>query len=911
MADKKADPSKPVGVVTPSGKVGYLPAAVADDAADAGVRKATDAELRTAQHEANKEAKTQALRDKFSGSLGAEVEGAVAPALAGAARGLSLGLSDEALVGLGGDAARQRLLDYQEYAPVTSALGEIGGIAGGALLGDEAGIGALPGAVSRLGIGAERGVAAALGEGAIARGAGVLARGAAEGAVFGAGNAVSESALKDTDLTGEALIGGAAHGALGGMVANGLLHGAGAAVGKGLGALRPPKATAGAYDAIAEREFGEAAPGLGRRLAEDTAAAERAGAPYRTGPLDEVGEGYLSARKRVAPEKANELGEIWKNREVALNDGAERLETHARDLSEAISKQQKAAAVTDMNTFGEAKINHMDKLVDRANFEGQAQHVMDWMFKAQDAVNTLAGDTAASKLGPIARREFESRMARLGSAMETGDSLKLFRAADDMKRFLGRGASFGKRARGLNEAERAFDDLYQGEGGLMSVLENSAWGKAADAQKAVNAAATQNISLGDRFRGKFTTEYGSTAGRPDFVANSEAVSGFMGRLTKAANDLDAQGVRDMIATRRRFLEATEKSYDHGAAAKTAIAEERSALDAMEKTFDKATKEASLINQVKRLQAEEREYGIGGALGLVTDTFSKPITTLRRLAMLEEHTQSVLGRMGKGTRQLVGKTETEAAQAGLRPPKGPGEGFFSQLFKSTKAAADSSGSVARAGGVKVEKYAQEARQISALQSNPQALSARIGDALGPMANAAPKTTAAATTTAMRGLAFLASKMPPSRQDPYSLQPQFQPTTRASDAEISQFQRYRQALDNPTSLPEWAAKGTLTHEHVEAVKAVYPKLYEQMRTQVFNDLVDSKSPVPYGRRIALGILLDLPTDQTLAPDFMQAIQATFTASEQAGQEPPPPNLAQLDVASSLESGAQRISSEGLDR
>jgi hypothetical protein len=78
----------------------------------------------------------------------------------------------------------------------------------------------------------------------------------------------------------------------------------------------------------------------------------------------------------------------------------------------------------------------------------------------------------------------------------------------------------------------------------------------------------------------------------------------------------------------------------------------------------------------------------------------------------------------------------------------------------------------------------------------------------------------------------------------------------------------------------------------------------------ELVTSKSELPYGRRIQLGILLDLPTDQTLAPDFVSAIQATYSASEKAGVEPPPPQLSQLDVAGSLQTSTQSAA-EGLDR
>ncbi len=916
-------PKAPVPVVTPTGKVGYLPAAIADEAAGHGLRGATDTELRGAQIQANQRATEDALRAQFEGSLAAEAEGLIAPPLAGAARGLSLGLSDEALVKIGGEGARKRLLDYQAYAPAASIAGELGGIVGGALLGDESTLGALPGAVSRLGGVAERFAARGLGEGALGRAAGALARGGAEGAVFGVGSAVSESALHNTDLSGEAIVGGAAHGALGGMVASGMLHGAG----KALGALRRPSAEA--YDALAAREFGEAAPGVGREMAEkarahpeDLVQAPEAG-PYRQpgGVFDAAGE-IVADR---GGENASKLREIWRNRQVALNDGADRLENLQREFSEAINKQQAAAATTDMATFGDSKINHMAKLVARdaegavdamglparPRFDAQADAVMNWMFKAQEQINLLAQDTAVTKLGPAARKEFEGHMARLGKALESGDSLELFKAADNTKRFLGRQAEFGRSARGLSESAKAFDALYKGEngiGGLQQVLENEAWGKAAQAQKAVNAATERNIALGRRFQSGFTTEVNSEAGRPIFGANTEKVGAFMNRLTKAANDLDAQGVRDMIQTRRAFLEATSSQYDHGAQAAAAIKAERQALDAMEKTFERATKEASLINQVKRLQGEEKASAIGGWLGLAMDTASKPITTMRRLAQIEETTNKVLKKIQGSSRELSNAAPAAAPTAPSSGTK-PGAGFFSMLLKDAGKAGDVGANATGAKALRTE-FDKHAHAVATMQANPALVTKKVGDALGPIGTDAPKTTAAATQVAINGLNWLASRMPMSRNDPYSLTPQFRAGSNASDSEIAQHMRYVEALDNPTGILDKAMRGTLTPDAVEAVRDNYPQLYKQIQQDMMTSLVEAKSPLPYGRRIQIGVLLDLPTDQTLAPDFVSAMQATYTATEKAGQEPPNPHMERLDVASSLETATQAASGS-LDR
>lgn len=259
----------------------------------------------------------------------------------------------------------------------------------------------------------------------------------------------------------------------------------------------------------------------------------------------------------------------------------------------------------------------------------------------------------------------------------------------------------------------------------------------------------------------------------------------------------------------------------------------------------------------------------------------------------------------GARQIAARVEGQMARgvAGLLAPAGikPSQ-VLADLAPPARAASAPFGVTLT--GNKRSDYQRVAAQVAAAAANPVATTDRISTSVGALGEHSPKVTASAIATTLRGIQFLHDKLPPSRQDQWSLQPHLQQPLRTSDAEASKFMRYAQAVDDPLIVLREAKTGTLSRDHVEAVKAVYPDLYEEMRQQVMRTLIDSKSPLPYARRIQLGILLDIPTDKTLSPDFLTAIQATYTSEEKAGAESPPPSLSRpLNVAGTQQTAMQQ--------
>lgn len=171
-------------------------------------------------------------RDRKYSTLGQKAITAVE----GAAEGATLGLSTAAAVELGGEDYREAALGRAEANPLTRGVAGVGGAIAGTLATGGVG-GALAAPVrgsAALGRGAA-GLVPSLGTGVLGR-AGTAAlrygtQGAVEGAAFGLGSSLAESALEGVDWTADSALAGMRDGAFYGLVGGAALGGVGSLTG--------------------------------------------------------------------------------------------------------------------------------------------------------------------------------------------------------------------------------------------------------------------------------------------------------------------------------------------------------------------------------------------------------------------------------------------------------------------------------------------------------------------------------------------------------------------------------------------------------------------------------------------------------------------------------------------------------
>lgn len=151
------------------------------------------------------------------------------------------------------------------------------------------------------------------------------------------------------------------------------------------------------------------------------------------------------------------------------------------------------------------------------------------------------------------------------------------------------------------------------------------------------------------------------------------------------------------------------------------------------------------------------------------------------------------------------------------------------------------------------------------------------------SSAPKTAAAFTRAASRAAAFLASKIPPEKKEFKTLQPQLAKPIPPTHDEQETFLHYNRAINNPMSVFQDLSRGELTPEAVETLRVVYPTLYQHMKEMVLNHALEPDAKkMTYDQEIQLAYMFGEPTNPTLEPSFIQAMQANYGPPAQGGKK-----------------------------
>jgi len=125
----------------------------------------------------------------------------------------------------------------------------------------------------------------------------------------------------------------------------------------------------------------------------------------------------------------------------------------------------------------------------------------------------------------------------------------------------------------------------------------------------------------------------------------------------------------------------------------------------------------------------------------------------------------------------------------------------------------------------------------------------------------------------------------------------------ESEIAAFERRLEVVENPMIVPQRLLDGTLSREHVETLKAVYPSMYSMIQTQATETVLrEGIENGDYSDRMKLALLLGIDTHASLSSQSILKLQELSMRQQESATNQPAPSSKQGNTL------AERTMTEG---
>ena len=582
-----------------------------------------------------------------------------------------------------------------------------------------------------------------------------------------------------------------------------------------------------------------------------------------------------------------------------------KLKAVARNLSELSPAQQAAARDAAL-----AELDNLSGAYGEALGASRAAAVGEDL--AAKRAPLVAGKGAKTLRGNAVTISKLRQQATTGSAAEANIAL------DEAKRITqrwvdgeGKGYSMLKGAddRAIAEARISVLEKAQ-ERARQNLMSERLWGKQGTAQKAVNAGWERYIAARKNFGRTFATDVGETYGGFGGHRIYEARPGSVHSLFKGLGTFEQEHSERFL---REYVDATDELTSAIGGRYAAVGEDAAAAEALSemgkaaKTIRKVLGESNdTIKKANAIRSLKKQFEGGGGLSVsgaaLAGTFvggpvgtiagagfglaTKPAHLMRVVSGLEAANIGVGSKIQNSVTSFVKASPKVAAVAKKAPAaaieKVPGTGAPRRMLTATMR----SGFQDR-DETKRDAYKRRAGELMAWQSNPDESAEKVSQSLGGLAAATPKLANQIALKANMNAAWLTEKLPAGIINLDTYTPHLADPS-VSDRDIEKFAEYWSGANAPLTLLDDLADGTLTREKVEAVKALYPKIFQAIQMSAIQALSELKQPPAYQARLRLDLLLDLGgrAEPSVRPSFLargiQIEQQRKKALEQQQQQ-----------------------------
>lgn len=219
----------------------------------------------------------------------------------------------------------------------------------------------------------------------------------------------------------------------------------------------------------------------------------------------------------------------------------------------------------------------------------------------------------------------------------------------------------------------------------------------------------------------------------------------------------------------------------------------------------------------------------------------------------------------------------------------------------------------------KKHEAMQKQITEYANNPEKLIDDLSKHTQPVFQYAPNIAGGLQKSAARATDFLNSKLP--------VMPKTGPMGPKLKPSLSQkavFGNYMNTIENPLHVMDKIKEGTMVPGDLEALSNVYPKTLQQMQQSVYSAMVNhidknGTENIPNQLKVQLSLFLGQDMDSSISPQAVAANQAVLSgAAQQKDQQeqqqktvrPSQKGLSALNKSQNILTNAQQISQRGAE-
>lgn len=734
----------------------------------------------------------------------------------------------------------ERTREVAEQNPAATMAGQVAGaVAPGGLV-----AAAEKAAAKGLSKGAAKLLGREISERAAAVGGAALA-GAAEGATYGAGNYVSETFLGKTDATAEgALKHIGAMAAVGGL-AGGAVEAASGAIKAGVAARRAGKQV----DVPKVSKEGVA------KHVEKTTGMEIS---------DEMSDAIATTINKAGDDVAKPvtIKNVLTDRKLRRRvlEGEAFSKTGAADLKTDLTKLADDNAVFRKLSGREIRVDKVGKYIDNANWE----KTLD---EARVMAKNLADEGADQKAISYIARDLGKSLEEAASSPRQKEAV--FRAVYKAKVELGDIAAASKKTdRNLFAVAGRQLDSFKNH-----LLDDGHYGKMAEFQKEIDPLISWMGSNQEHIDKMFMAKSGRKLGFGEAtVVNPAKIETFVKNIGKTKGENPSQIFRDNLEIRKQLIKTYKKYAD-------LAPEELKALEKASQTVSDLDKKLSRINRsvseyntwseltrrggmVDTILSGASMAGGGMVGGLAQRFINAPDLALRAMSHIDRITTDGQTRMAGRVVNWV----KSSAQSGKQAAK--------------KSAGTAAKSMARR--VPLASYDEIVDKIFNGSNSQENTEPRLREVM-PSLEYAPETAAKAAMRINGAMDYLKDKIPADTLRQLGTPSLLRRKADVPDFEKQRFLRLVEVLNDPEAAIDRLEEGRLTKDEVEILKITYPETYNNLVSSVMAGIADgeeSGDPMPFSKKIQLGILLGTPIDATMDPKFMAALQSVKVTEQTEG-------------------------------